>query len=83
MKDHNTKFFHASTIIRRKRNEITQLKIDGRMVSGVPSLKSAINSYFSGHFTQDSTPMLDFDLGNHVVLTDEQNRFLEENPSRA
>lgn len=30
-KDHNTKFFHANTILRRKRNEIAHLEIEGNL----------------------------------------------------
>ena len=32
MKDHNTRFFHAYTIFRRKKNEIIQTNINGRNV---------------------------------------------------
>ena len=39
MKDHNNKFFHASTIYKRKKNEILQTFINGRRVQGVTYLK--------------------------------------------
>ena len=35
MKDHNLKFFMASTLIRRKRNEIVKTKVNGRRIQGV------------------------------------------------
>ena len=47
MKDHNTKFFHASKIFKRKNNEIIQTKINGRCVHGVANLKSEIKTYFA------------------------------------
>lgn len=34
-KDHNSKYFHASTIFRRKKKEIVQIKINGSLVSRV------------------------------------------------
>ena len=32
MTDHNTKFFHASTIFKKKKNEIIQIHINGRSI---------------------------------------------------
>ena len=37
MKDHNTKFFHASTIYKRKKNEILHIIINGSRVQGLAS----------------------------------------------
>lgn len=82
LKDHNTKFFHASTIPRRKRNEITHLQIDGRLVSGVDNLKREINRYFEDRFSLDSIPELEFDLNNHAVINEDRSHFLEALPSR-
>ena len=50
VKDHNTKFFHASTIYKRKKNEIIQTNINGRSVHGVTNLKSKIRTYFAQRF---------------------------------
>ena len=50
MKDHTTKFFHASTVFKRKKNEIVQLKIDGRIVHGISNLKKEIRCYFVERF---------------------------------
>lgn len=47
LKDHNTKFFHASTLFRRKKNEIVQIKTNGRNVHSVSSLKTEIRDYFA------------------------------------
>ena len=81
MKDHNTKFFHTSTVFKTKKNEIVQLKIDGRTVHGVSNLKNEIWCYFVERFTQDHILALDFDMGNHPKITDDQVRFLESRPS--
>ena len=82
MKDHNTKFFHAWTIFKKKRNEILQLNIDGRSIQGVSSLKREVRNYFSQRFTQDRVPAFDFTLDNHQKITAAQADFLETIPSR-
>ena len=46
MKDHNTKFFHASTLFKRKKNEIIQTNIKGRNIEGVSNLKTEIRNFF-------------------------------------
>lgn len=71
-KDHNTKYFHASTIIRRKRNEISQLEIDGYMVSGVENLRREVNRYFTRRFSQENLPDFDFDMEGHSRVNEEQ-----------
>jgi endonuclease/exonuclease/phosphatase family protein len=82
LKDHNSKFFHASTMIRRKRNEITQLMIDGRMVSGVEDLKEEINRYITARFSQEEVPELTFDLEDHPKVSEDQVALLEAMPTR-
>ena len=61
-KDLNTKFFHTSTIIKRRRNAIDFLKLP----SGVWSSKrQSIGNYFTTHFKDlfsSSAPILDDDL---------------------
>lgn len=45
--DRNTRFFHSTTIIRRKRNKIEALTADdGNIITDVGLLKSMIVSYF-------------------------------------
>ena len=51
MKDHNTKFFHTSIVIRRKRNEIVHLKINEKNFHGVTNLKREIRNYFVKRFS--------------------------------
>ena len=82
MKDHNTKFFHTSTLFRRKKNEIIQTNINARSVNGVSNLKSEIRSYFAQRFSQEQVPTFDFTLDNHPKITEAQSGFLEATPSR-
>ena len=82
MKDHNTKFFHASTIYKKKKNEILQTFINGRRVQGASNLKFEVRNYFAHRFKQEQTPTFDFDLDNHPKLTPEQAALLETTPSR-
>ena len=77
LKDHNTKFFHASTLFRRKKNEIVNTKINGRFIQGVTNLKYEIRTFFSHRFAQEAIPAFVFDLGDHPKITQEQSNFLE------
>lgn len=69
-------------MLRKKKNEILQLEIDGNTVSGVANLKQEVYKYFANRFSQRKTPDLDFDLGIHSKITADQVRFLEALPSR-
>ena len=82
MKDHNTKFFIASTLIRRKRNEILKTKVNGRCIQGVSNLKAEIRNFFAQRISQDPIPDFDFDLGNHPKISAGQAIALEAYPSR-
>ena len=82
MKDHNTKFFHASTTFKRKKNEITQTYINGRCIQGVANLKSEIRSYFAQRFTQEQRPVFDFHMDSHTKISEAQASLLESTPSR-
>ena len=82
MKDHNMKFFHASTVFRRKKNEIIQTKINGRSVQGVSNLKSKIRNYFAERFAQEQVPAFDFSMDEHPKISEAQSKFLEAIPSR-
>ncbi|GLT60498.1 hypothetical protein SLA2020_332620 [Shorea laevis] len=50
--DRNTSFYHASTIIRRSRNRISALKVDGEWVAEPQYLKQHIREFFVGLFTR-------------------------------
>ncbi|XP_057532857.1 uncharacterized protein LOC130810741 [Amaranthus tricolor] len=82
MKDHNTKFFHAATIYKKKKNEILHTFINGRRVQGVSYLKKEVRDYFVQRFKQDQTPVFDFNLDNHRKLSPDQAQHLENIPSR-
>ena len=82
MKDHNTKFFHASTLFKKKKNEISQTNINGRRIQGVSNLKSEIRKFFAQSFTQELVPEFEFSLENHPRITEAQSLFLENIPSR-
>ena len=82
MKDHNTKFFHASTLFRRKKNEILKIKINGRCIQGISNLKAGIRHFFSQQFIQEELPSFDFDLEQHTRISDQQSILLELYPSR-
>ena len=82
IKDHNTKFFHASTLFKRKKNEIVQININGRSVHGVANLKSKIRNYFVQRLAQEQKPVFDFNLDNHPKITEAQAVSLETIPSR-
>ena len=82
MKDHNTKFFHASTVYRRKKNEIIQISINGSRVRGVTNLKHEVWNYFLQRFKQQQTPTFEFNLDNHYKLSVDQAQLLERIPSR-
>ncbi|GLU14892.1 hypothetical protein SLE2022_314330 [Rubroshorea leprosula] len=50
--DRNTAFYHASTVIRRSKNRISALKIDGTWVREPSDLKQHINGFFMELFSQ-------------------------------
>ena len=51
IKDRNMKFFHASTLFKRKKNEISHITINGRQIAGVTNLKEGIRNHFVQRFT--------------------------------
>lgn len=48
--DANSRYFHGCINMRRRKNEILCLNIEGVRVEGVEQLKSAIIGNFSNHF---------------------------------
>lgn len=62
--DLNTKFFHASTIIRRCRNQILELKNGGgEWISGRNSIGRELMEFYSSLYNTDS-PIIPLDLEN-------------------
>ena len=82
LKDHNTKFFHASTVLKRKNNEIIQTNIKGRNIQGVANLKTEIKNFFEQSYIQEQVPVLDFSMDDHPKITEEQSLLLERTPTR-
>ncbi|GKV23775.1 hypothetical protein SLEP1_g33471 [Rubroshorea leprosula] len=57
--DRNTAFYHASTIVRRGKNRIVALKVDGNWVRELPILKQHINEFFMKLFSRrDTSPAI-------------------------
>lgn len=51
LKDRNTKFYHSTTIFRRKKKFIVSLRIDNRDISGIHALKGAVRDHFAQKFS--------------------------------
>lgn len=66
MKDYNTKFFHASIVIRRKRNEIVHLEINENNFHGMTNIKREIRNYFVKRFSQEQVLANDFSMNNTI-----------------
>ncbi|XP_075661027.1 uncharacterized protein LOC142630856 [Castanea sativa] len=64
--DRNSKFFHASTLIRRRRNNISDIKLEnGQRIYG----REDIEKYFEAHFNElysTSNPAFPADLENLI-----------------
>ena len=82
IKDHNTKFFHAATCYKKKKKEFLHIKINGREVVGIQSLKEEVRSFFANRFAQESTPEFHFCMDDHPKLSAAQAQILETIPSR-
>ena len=82
MKDQNTKIFHATTMLRKKKQAITRVKINGSVVQGTRRLKEKVREFFANRFTQGVTPNFDFDMDSHPKLSEAQACELERIPSR-
>ncbi|GLT70675.1 hypothetical protein SLA2020_427370 [Shorea laevis] len=53
--DRNTSYYHASTIVRRNRNRISALKVDGNWVKDPPALQQHIRDFFVELFSRKDT----------------------------
>ncbi|XP_073015397.1 uncharacterized protein [Primulina eburnea] len=76
--DRNTKFYHASTTIRKSRNKIEALKTDnGEWITDEEKLKSTIQNYYSTLFQSDHTCNLtSLERGVFPPLADSKSRAL-------
>ena len=82
MKDQNTKYFHAATLLRKKKQQITKIKINGCLIEGSQTLKEKVRDFFVNRFSQKETPNFDFDMDSHRKISEAQARNLEIIPSR-
>jgi hypothetical protein len=82
-KDLNTKYFHTSTLIRRRANAINFLKMDsGIWVSSRADIGGSFTSHFTNLFTSSNSPIEAemLDLFNPII-TKEDNNFMCSIPS--
>jgi hypothetical protein len=81
-KDLNTKFFHSSTLIRRRSNVVNFLKtLEGAWVSDIIEIGGNFVSHFSNLFSSSAPPIEEEILNLFApVITDEDNLFLCATP---
>uniref|UniRef100_A0A803Q2M5 Reverse transcriptase n=1 Tax=Cannabis sativa TaxID=3483 RepID=A0A803Q2M5_CANSA len=81
--DRNTRFFHAATVIRKRRNSIWAIKDkEGRIWKERKHIGGIINSYFQELFTS-SRPYIDETLESLFVnrIDDQSNELISKTPS--
>lgn len=75
--DRNTKFFHVSTIVHRKRNKIEKIKIKGNWSDDSEAIFNHINSYYNSLFSSTiQGEGLDSDFPTGPSLTNRDNNLL-------
>ena len=79
--DRNSRFFHLSTLVWRRRNRIEEIKLEDE--SWINN-RSDIQSYFEENFKRTSEPHVPRDLENLIApcIFEEENRELCRIPSR-
>ena len=82
-KDLNTKYFHASTLIKRRSNAVNYLNIsEGNWVSNRATIGDNFVSHFSNLFTSSSPPIEEEMLDLFTpIITEEENLLLSSIPS--
>lgn len=73
--ERNTRYFHLSTIIRRRKSKINMLKDNNNIKIDNPSeIKELVQNYFKELFrNHDDTPGSCFHLNPHKALSNEDN----------
>ncbi|GLT51810.1 hypothetical protein SLA2020_251920 [Shorea laevis] len=75
--DRNTSFYHASTIVRRRRNQISALKVDGEWMMESKGLKRHIHDFYLGLFMRkDTQPLIKDYSAYQPQLSDEDGASL-------
>lgn len=63
--DKNTRFFHMSTLVRRRKNRVEMLEgDDGEWVTGSSELNKLVVSYYATLFKSEGEPTVGFTTGN-------------------
>lgn len=76
--DKNTKSFHLSTLIWRRRNRIELMNVKGVWVKNKKELKGSAIDFYSSLFLAKQTPdRLEFIRGKFPPITDDQRHELE------
>ena len=57
-------------MVKKKKKEINQIKINGREIIGIQNLKQEVRSFFVNRFTQEETPVFDFNMANHPKISE-------------
>lgn len=58
--DRNTKFFHASTLVRKKRNKVEALRNeDGDWITDEEAIKGTISTFFKNLYSKDDQASID------------------------
>lgn len=74
--DRNSKFFHAYASIRRRKNQIDKLVIDGVPINKPQDIKEETIAYFQGIFKEEHTVRPTFNNLNFKKLSHEECFFL-------
>ena len=73
--DRNTKYFHLTATMRRQRNRIDKLKIDGVEISDMSIIKKSIAEYFQTLYSRQQSTSFDLtQLGFKKISIEEQKQ---------
>jgi len=76
--DRNTKYFHLAATMRRQRNQINKLKIEGDEISDIKLIKAKINDYFRQLYKRRRCTTFDITQIELPKLSQEERLWLEE-----
>jgi len=80
--DRNTKYFHLAATMRRRRNQIDKLNIDGEEISDVKVIKAKINDYFRQLYKKSRHTSFDITQISLQKLSQEEQLSLDEPVSK-
>ena len=80
--DANTKFFHITTLARRKRNRIESLKIGENWITDKAEIKNMVTEFYTNLFSVTNSSNIDLLWDGHCChFTERQRCILDLNPS--